>query len=70
MQFPILLGVGMINKSGVKIGLSGLGKLNNLDKNKSGSLSFAASLMNDVDVLGKYTNRSSKVNGSQHCGPD
>ena len=69
-QFPILLGIAMTNTSGVKIGLSGLGQLNNLDNNRSGSLSFAAPVMNNLDVIGKYTNHSSTVNGLQHCGSD
>ena len=69
-QFPVLLGVEMTNTSGVKIGLSGLGQLNNLDYNRSGSLSFAAPVMNNLEVIGKYTNHSSKVNGLQHCGSD
>ena len=69
-QFPALLGVEMSNTSGVKIGLSGLGQLNNLDYNRSGSLSFAAPVMNNLEVIGKYTNHSSKVNGLQHCGSD
>ena len=69
-QFPVLLGVEMTNTSGVKIGLSGLGQLNNHNDNRSGSFSFAAPVMNNVDVIGKYTNHSSKVNGVQHCGSD
>ena len=69
-QFPVLLGVEMTNTSGIKIGLSGLGQLNNLNNNRSGSLSFAAPIMNNLDVIGKYTNHSSKVNGLQHCGSD
>ena len=69
-QFPVLLGVEMTNTSGVKIGLSGLGHLNNLDNNRSGSLSFTAPVMNNIDVTGKYTNHSSQVNGLQHCGSD
>ena len=69
-QFPVLLGAEITNKSGVKISLSGLGQLNNLDNNRSGSLSFAAPIMNNADVIGKYTNHSSKVNGLQHCGSD
>jgi len=69
-QFPVLLGVEMTNTSGVKIGLSGLGQLNNLGNNRSGSLSFAAPVMNNLEVIGKYTNHSSKVNGLQHCGSD
>ena len=70
MQFPVLLGVEMTNTSGVKIGLSGLGQLNNLDYNRSGSLSFAAPVMNNLEVIGTYTNHSSKINGLQHCGSD
>ena len=70
MQFPVLLGVEITNTSGVKIGISGLGQLNNLNNNRSGSLSFAASVMNNLEVIGKYTNHSSKVNGLQHCGSD
>ena len=69
-QFPVLLGVEMTNTSGVKIGLSGLGQLNNLNNDRSGSLSFAAPVINNLDVIGKYTNHSSKVNGVQHCGSD
>ena len=69
-QFPVLLGIEMTNTSGVKIGLSGLGQLNNLNDNRSGSLSLAAPVMDNVDVIGKYTNHSSKVNGLQHCGSD
>ena len=69
-QFPALLGVEMSNTSGVKIGLSGLGQLNNLNNNRSGSLSFAAPVINNLEVIGKYTNHSSKVNGLQHCGSD
>ena len=69
-QFPVLLGVEMTNTSGVKIGLSGLGQLNNLNNNRSGSLSLAAPVMNNVDVIGKYTNHSSEVTGLRHCGSD
>ena len=69
-QFPVLLGVEMSNTSGIKIGLSGLGQLNNLNNDRSGSLSFAAPVINNLDIIGKYTNHSSKVNGVQHCGSD
>ena len=69
-QFPVLLGVEMTNSSGVKIGLSGLGQLNNLNNSRSGSLSFAAPAINNLDVIGKYTNHSTKVNGLKHCGSD
>ena len=69
-QFPVLLGVEITNTSGVKLSLSGLGQLDNLNNNRSGSLSFTAPVMNDLNVIGKYTNHSSKVNGLQHCGSD
>ena len=69
-QFPVLLGAEITNTSGVKISLSGLGQLDNLNNNRSGSLSFTAPIMNNLDVIGKYTNHSSKVNGLQHCGSD
>ena len=69
-QFPVFLGAEITNTSGVKISLSGLGQLDNLNNNRSGSLSFTAPVMNDFNVIGKYTNHSSKVNGLQHCGSD
>ena len=69
-QFPVLLGAEITNTSGVKLSLSGLGQLDNLKNNRSGSLSFTAPIMNDLNVIGKYTNHSSKVNGLQHCGSD
>ena len=69
-QFPVLLGAEITNTSGVKLSLSGLGQLDNLNNNRSGSLSFTAPVMNDLNVIGKYTNHSSKVNGLQHCGSD
>ena len=69
-QFPVLLGVEITNTSGVKLSLSGLGQLDNLNNNRSGSLSLTAPIMNDLDVIGKYTNHSSKINGLQHCGSD
>ena len=69
-QFPVLLGAEITNTSGVKLSLSGLGQLDNLNNNRSGSISFTAPVMNDLNVIGKYTNHSSKVNGLQHCGSD
>ena len=69
-QFPVLLGAEITNTSGVKISLSGLGQLDNLNNNRSGSLSLTAPIMNNLDAIGKYTNHSSKVNGLQHCGSD
>ena len=69
-QFSVLLGAEITNTSGVKISLSGLGQLDNLNNNRSGSLSLTAPIMNDLDVIGKYTNHSSKINGLQHCGSD
>jgi len=69
-QFPVLLGVEITNTSGVKLSLSGLGQLDNLKNNRSGSLSLTAPIMNNLDAIGKYTNHSSKVNGLQHCGSD
>lgn len=69
-QFPVLLGVEIENTSGVKINLAGFGQLNNLSNNRLGSLSFAAPIANNVNVIGKYTNHSSKIFGLQHCGSD
>lgn len=69
-QFPVLLGIGIENSSGVKISLAGFGQLNNLSNNRSGNLSFTAPLTGNVNVIGKYSNHSSKVVGLQHCGSD
>ena len=69
-QFPVLLGIELENPSGVKISLAGFGQLNNLSNNRSGNLSFTAPLTGNVNVIGKYSNHSSKVVGLQHCGSD
>ncbi len=69
-QFPVILGVEMTNSAGFKIGISGFGQLNNLSNNRSGSLNFAAPVMSNLKLIGKYTNHSSKVRGLQHCGSD
>lgn len=69
-QFPVFIDVEMTSTSGVKVSLSGLGQLDNLNKTRSGSLTFAAPVISDVSVFGKYTNHSSKVNALQHCGSD
>ena len=67
-QFPVLLGVEITNTSGVKLSLSGLGQLDNLNNNRSGSLS-GIPVMSNSSVI-EYTNHISKVNGLQHCGSD
>ena len=69
-QFSVFLGAEITNTSGVKISLSGFGQLDNLHNNRSGSLSFTAPIINNLNVIGKYTNHSAKVNGLQHCGSD
>ena len=69
-QFPVIIVAEMTNTSGVKISFSGLGQLDNLMNNRSGSLSFATPMASNVSLIGKYTNHTSKVNGLQHCGSD
>ncbi|MDB3922038.1 hypothetical protein OAO92_08865 [Paracoccaceae bacterium] len=69
-QFPILLGLNATSRSGISIGFSGYGQLDNLNNNRVGSLFLNYPLSGALNLLGRYTSHKSKVRSFQHCGSD
>ena len=69
-QFPILLGLNVTSRSGISVGVSGYGQLDNLNNNRVGSLFLNYPLSKGVNLLGRYTSHKSKVRSFQHCGSD
>ena len=69
-QRPLFLRLEITNSSNVKISLSGFAQIDNVEKNRSGSLSFKFPTWKNVSLIGKYTNHTSKFSALQHCGSD
>ena len=69
-QRPLFLRLEIKNSSNVKISLSGFAQIDNVEKNRSGSLSFTFPAWKNVSLIGKYTNHTSKFGALQHCGSD
>ena len=69
-QFPILLGLNVTSRSGVSVGISGYGQLDNLKNNRVGTLYFSYPLSGRLNLVGRYTSHKSKLRSFQHCGSD
>ena len=69
-QLPVFLKLEITNATNIQISLSGYGQIDNLQNNRSGSLSFKFPTTRSLNFTGKYTNHKSKVGALQHCGSD
>ena len=69
-QLPLILGLEITNTNDVQISFSGFGQIDNLQINRSGSISFKVPIGRSLRLIGKYTNHTSKVKKLQHCGSD